>query len=126
MDFSLRQTRTGFARFGQGKHAVNNSDLCPETKLELNIPRYGKFWAPWRLTGPENPDAKTHNIELGQGENGNQEGITSVSGIYRNPDKDGKDANMAGWIENLTLVTTWNKQHGPYGDELTPLMSTNR
>jgi len=88
--------------------------------------RYGTFWAPWRLTGPENPDAKTHNIELGQDDNGNQEGITSVSGIYRNPDKEGKDANMAGWIENLTLGTNWNKQHGPYGDELTPLMSTNR
>ena len=91
------------------------------SKFELNIFRYGKFWAPWRLTGPENPDAKAHNIELG-----NQEGIASVSGIYRSPNKESKDANMAGWIENLTLVTTWGKQHGPYGDELSPLLSTNR
>ena len=76
---------------------------------ELDILRYGKFWAPWRLTGPENPDAKTHNIELGKDESGNEEGIASVSGIYRSPDKEGKDTNMAGWIEKLTLVTTWDK-----------------
>ena len=94
--------------------------------FELNILRYGKFWAPWRLTGPENPDAKAHNIELSIDESGNQEGIASVSGIYRSPNKESKDANMAGWIENLTLVTTRDKTHGPFGDELTPLMSTNR
>ena len=95
------------------------------TNFEVKFLRYGKFWAPWRLTGPPlHRDAYTYNIDLGKDENG-EEGIASVSGIYRSPDKD-KDTNMAGWIENLTLVTTWNKQHGPYGDELTPLMRTNR
>ena len=121
VDFSSGQTRTGFVRFEPGMHAIYRLDL-----FSLNILRYGKFWAPWRLTGPENPDAKTHNIELGKDESGNQEGIASASGIYRSPDKEGKDTNMAGWIENLTLVTTWDKRHGPYGDELTPLMRTNR
>ena len=55
-------------------------------------------------------------------ESGNQEGISSVSGIYCCPDKEGKASNMAGWIENLTLGTTWDKSHGPYGDKVTPLM----
>ena len=99
---------------------------CIRTTFQLNIPRYGKFWAPWRLTGPDNRDAKIHSLELGKDESGNQECIASVSGIYRQPNQEGKDAIMGGWIENLTLVTTWGKQHGPYGDELSPLLSTNR
>ena len=89
--------------------------------ITLNFSRYGKQWASWRATGPESPNAKTHKVELGE-----QEGIASIKGIWRKPDKESKDANMAGWIEQITLVTTSGVTHGPYGDEGAPVQGTNR
>ena len=89
--------------------------------ITLNFSRYGKQWASWRATGPESPNAKTHKVELGD-----QEGIASIKGIWRKPDKESKDANMAGWIEQITLVTTSNVKHGPFGDVGAPVQGTNR
>ena len=57
---------------------------------------------------------------------GDEEGIAGIKGIWRKPDKEGKDANMAGWIEQITLVTTSRVTHGPYGDEGAPVQGINR
>ena len=89
--------------------------------ITLNFSRYGKQWASWRVTGPESPNAKTYKVDFGE-----KDSIASIEGIWRKPEKESKDANMAGWIEKITLVTTSGVRHGPYGDEGAPVQGTNR
>ena len=89
--------------------------------ITLNFSRYGKQWASWRVTGPESPNAKTYKVDFGE-----KDSIASIEGIWRKPEKESKDSNMAGWIEKITLVTTSGVKHGPYGDEGTPVQGTNR
>merc|ERR1711962_914913 len=81
----------------------------------------GKDENSWRVTGPESPNAKTYKVNFGE-----QDSIASIRGIWRKPEKESKDANMAGWIEQITLVTTSGVTHGPYGDEGAPVQGTNR
>ena len=57
---------------------------------------------------------------------GEQDSIASIRGIWRKPEEESKDANMAGWIEQITLVTTSGVTHGPYGDKGAPVQGTNR
>ena len=90
-------------------------------RIIFNFSRYGKQWASWRITGPESPNAKTYKVNFGE-----QDSIASIRGIWRKPEKESKDANMAGWIEQITLVTTSGVTHGPYGDEGAPVQGTNR